>query len=135
MKAIFYRTTLIWLGMFCLAFLNGAIRELVIKKFLDESGAHQLSCITGAILWTILVWFFWNKTLIKNSKEAMFVGLYWFLLTLFTETLLLNRLIGEMTWEQILNTYNIFKGQYWGLVLIWVGILPITVRFFKTKNF
>lgn len=134
MKVVIYRSTLIWLGLFALAFVNGAIRELGIRKFLSESNAHQLSCVTGAILWTILVWFLWEKSKIKTTREAVLVGLYWLFLTIFAETFLINRLMGNLTWEQILKSYDIASGQYWGLVLVWIGFLPLMVRFLKSKS-
>ena len=132
-KIVIYRASLIWLGLFILAFVNGAFREFGFKKFLSESGAHQLSCLTGAILWSILVWSLWEHSKIKTYAQAIAVGLYWFFLTILTETFLLNKLMGKMTWEQILKTYDISSGEYWGLVLIWIGVLPYAVRFLKIR--
>ncbi len=44
-----------------------------------------------------------------------------------TETFVINRLMAKLTWEQIIETYNVAKGQLWGLVLIWIGVLPVVV--------
>ncbi|MCM2324628.1 MAG: hypothetical protein NDJ90_15315 [Oligoflexia bacterium] len=37
------------------------------------------------------------------------------------ETFVLNR---NLSLEQILQTYNVAAGEYWGLVLLWIGLLP-----------
>ncbi|NVM20147.1 MAG: hypothetical protein HWN68_00015 [Desulfobacterales bacterium] len=42
--------TLLWIGLFALAVLNGAIREIFYKEALGELAAHQLSTLTGCLL-------------------------------------------------------------------------------------
>jgi hypothetical protein len=133
MPTLTARATLAWFGLFILAFANGAFREAVLKKVagIKEPLAHQLSCFTGAVFWTAFVWLTWNKINISSTTEAGMVGLYWFVLTVLTETWLINRLISKMTWKQILHTYNVAEGELWGLVLIWIGILPIVISWVK----
>jgi hypothetical protein len=48
-------------------------------------------------------------------------------LTVVIETLLINKLMSKLTWKQILMTYDIRKGELWGLVLIWIGLMPMVV--------
>jgi hypothetical protein len=133
MTTLITRTTLAWLGLFILAFANGAFREVVLKKVagIEEPLAHQLSCFTGAIFWTAFVWLTWSKINIGSTVEACIVGVYWFVLTVLTETWLINRLMSKMTWKQILHTYNVAEGELWGLVLIWAGILPMVIFWVK----
>lgn len=45
----------------------------------------------------------------------------WFVATFLFETFVLNR---NLSLEQILQTYNVAAGEYWGLVLLWIGLLP-----------
>lgn len=126
---LFWRSTITWLGLFALAFINGALRELAIKKFLTtkEIQARQLSCASGVILWTTFVWIMWNFLQIKSITEAAVVGTGWLIMTFLTETFLLNRLISELSWKQISQSYNVAKGELWGLVLLWIGILPLVL--------
>jgi hypothetical protein len=58
MADIIFHASLVWLGLFVLAFINGALREGVMKKVVGvkEPLAHQLSCLTGVALWTAFVW-------------------------------------------------------------------------------
>ena len=111
MKSLFKRAFLIWIGLFVLAFVNGAIREIGIKKFIDEPWAHHLSALTAVILFGIYVFIIWHKTKIETPKEALAVGGFWFLLTILTETFVLNRWISGLTWDQVIQTYNIFEGH------------------------
>ena len=36
--------------MVFIAILNGMLREFMLSKWLSELGAHQLSCLTGVLL-------------------------------------------------------------------------------------
>ncbi len=120
------RPSLAWLGLFVLAFLNGALREVVLKKLLGltEPLAHQLSCLTGVILWTSFALFVWEKLKITRFKQAALIGLFWFAATLIFETFILN---SKLSWPEILHTYDVTDGEFWGLVLVWIGFLPITI--------
>jgi hypothetical protein len=125
------RNFIIWLGLFVLAFANGAIREVGIKKFIGEPWAHHLSALTAFLIFGSYVWFLWGKTKITATEEAVWVGAFWFFLTVLTETFVLNRWVSKLSWEQILQSYNLARGELWPLVLVWVGLLPIIVQKIK----
>jgi len=123
------RATLVWVGLFVLAFINGGLREIVFRKFIEsDKVAHQISCLTGVLLWTSFVVLVWNRLRILTLNEAVWVGGYWFVLTMLVETFVLNR---KLTWEQIGETYNVAHGELWGLVLIWIGLMPVILFKFK----
>lgn len=75
-RTVFFRTALAWLGLFFLAFVNGALRELGFKLLggMQEPLAHQLSCLTGVVIWTSFVLFVWKKIGILSYQEAAWVG-------------------------------------------------------------
>ena len=124
--SLFKRSALAWFGLFALAFFNGALREFGLKKGLGmtELSAHQLSCLSGVILMTSFVWQIWRKLNIARLEQAVWVGIAWFFATAVFETFVLNR---KMSWSQIFHTYNVTAGELWGLVLLWIGSLPISI--------
>ena len=83
----FLRLFLIWLGFFCLAFVNAAVRELGIKQFLQEPWAHHLSAFTAVIIFGIYLRLMWRYTHIHTERAAAYTGVYWFFLTVLAETL------------------------------------------------
>ena len=117
--------TVIWFGFFVLAFVNGTLREIVLKQFIQEPWAHHLSALTGILLFTVYLYFVWYKANVKTFKEAILVGCYWLILTVFAETFIVGRLIGKQSWEQILASYNLMQGNLWPLVLAWVAVMPV----------
>lgn len=118
------RNLLLWLGLLALAFANGALRELVLKRWVPEPGAHLLSALTAALLFGGYAWIFWPYTRIRNRREAIRIGALWWALTTVFETLVLNRWVSRLSWEEIARTYDVTAGELWPLVLLWVGFLP-----------
>ncbi len=124
MKTIIINNFLLWLLLFVLAFVNGALREIVIKKFVKETLAHHLSALTAIFFFSCAVLLCWSRTGITNHSQATIVGILWLVLTLLTEIFLLNRIISKLSWKEIAATYNIFKGESWPYVLLWLLVLP-----------
>lgn len=114
----------VWFGFLVLAFANGAFRELVLISSFDFRPlyANQISCLTGVILWTLLIWFAWAKLQVSRWSQALWISLGWLVATFLFETFVIGK---NLTWPEILHTYNLQAGQYWGLALLWIGILPL----------
>jgi len=121
------RISLIWLGFFVLAFVNGALREILIKRFIKEPWAHHLSALTAIILFGSFAFALREYVRPETFQLAILVGLYWLVLTVLAETFIVGRLLGKQSWNEIFGNYNILKGNLWPLVLIWVGLLPLLV--------
>lgn len=126
--ALLRRALLLWLGLFALAFVNGALREIGIKRVIGEPTAHQLSALTAFLIFSAYGWAVWPKTRIVTTADAWWVGALWLVLTILTETSVLNRWTSHLSWDQILQTYNLGRGELWPLVLVWVGLLPVVLR-------
>ena len=118
------RVVLVWLGLFVVAFVNGALREVLIKRVIAEPMAHHLSALTAVLLLGAYTWAVWRRTAIQTLRQAVIVGAVWFVLTVLTETIVLNRWTSNMTWDQIVRSYDITRGELWPLVLIFIGALP-----------
>lgn len=127
------RVTLIWLGFFVLAFANGALREGLIKPFTGEPSAHRLSVATGLALFTAYLWLVWKHTRIATRGQAIATGLYWFVLTVLVEALVIDRAMSRMSWEEIARTYDVSRGELWPLVVVWMGVLPLAMRWVKMR--
>lgn len=70
---VFFRSAVVWLCLLVVAFMNGAIREFVLKGglSLDTRSANQLSCLTGTLLMTGFVFLVWAKLRVfKNHLGA-----------------------------------------------------------------
>jgi hypothetical protein len=125
--------TCVWLLFLVVAFANGAFREFVLQSILGIHVhlAHQLSCLTGALLLMGTNLLIWSWLGISNRIQALWVGAAWFFATALFETFILNR---KLSMEEIIQTYRLDQGEFWGLVLIWIGIMPSVIFIVKTRT-
>jgi hypothetical protein len=59
-----------WFILVVAAILNGAIREAVYKNSLGELHAHQLSTLTGIILFGMIVWGLSRLWPLPSARQA-----------------------------------------------------------------
>lgn len=113
-----------WFLLLLAALLNAAIRELAYKDFFEEHLSHQISVFTGIILISIPVLYVSKKWPFKNKTHAFKIGLVWFFMTELFEFLMFLR-GSENPYKDFLKVHNIFAGEFWILILIWVLISPV----------
>ena len=112
--------------MVFIAMANGAIRQLGYGKLWSELFAHQVSCLTGIILFLVYTWclsFYWP---LESSGQAFTIGLIWLTLTIAFEFLFMHY-GAKVPWGKLLHDYNIFEGRLWVLVLFAIFMAPYVV--------
>ena len=121
---------LAWFPMLLLAIANGALRDLVYKKYVGELAAHQVSTFSLIILFAVYIGFIIKWIPLASANQAMLVGLLWLVLTLAFE-FGFGRYRGN-SWEKLFADYNLLKGRLWILIPVWVAIAPYV--FFRLTN-
>ncbi len=119
-----------WLILVVAAIINGAIREAVYKNRLGDLRAHQVSTLTGIILFGVIIWGLSRLWPLQSAKQAWTVGFIWLALTIAFEFLFGHFVVGH-PWSKLLHDYNILAGRVWMLVLIWTTIAPYV--FYKLR--
>jgi hypothetical protein len=122
---------LLWLPMIMIAFANATLREGFFIKYYNESLAHQLSTITLIILCGIYVWFIFPLLNIRNSRQSLFIGLLWVLLTVAFE-FSLGRLTNK-SWAYLLRDYNLVAGRIWSVFLLCLFLFPYLFYILRNK--
>jgi hypothetical protein len=123
------KSMLIWLSIIPLAFLNGALREFFIEPLIGIKFANLISSIILCILIYIVTFVFISRLGKGTSKAYFLIGLLWLFSTIIFETIL--GLIMGMTFNEILIAYNIATGNFWLIVVIFIGIVPFFVAKIK----
>lgn len=118
---------LLWIPMIFIAVINGIARDLWYKRHIGDLTAHQVSTLLLMVFLGIYIFFVTKKYPPLSTKQALWIGLLWFVLTLGFE-FGFGRFRG-ISWTNLLESYNIFNGQLWLLVPIWILISPYL--FFK----
>ncbi len=122
-----------WFGMMILAIINGGFRDFAYKSHVGDLLAHQIS--TG-ILIVLFADYFWLLTTIwpiKSASQALVIGGIWFLMTETFEFGMGRFIMGD-SWSKLFNAYNVFAGQVWICIPLWVLSGPyVFFRFIQPK--
>ena len=123
------KSILVWLLIIPLAILNGGFRQYVLDPFFGVKAANPISCLILCCLAFIVSSIFIPRLGIGSSIIYIKMGLLWVLLTIVFETIL--SLFEKMTLKEILNSYNIVTGNFWIIVVLFIGFLPWVVAKIK----
>jgi hypothetical protein len=127
MKTIYLQALGVWLILAVVANLNGIGRNYGYGPFMSELSAHQLSCLTGAVLFGIVMYLFFKLTRAEFSGIDLFlIGSMWLIMTIAFEFLFGHYVIGH-TWERLLQDYNLLEGRLWVLILLWTWLGPLVM--------
>ena len=128
-----WKYTVAWLGMMFLAIFNGTIRDFIYKPYVGEFTAHQLSTVILLILFAAYLWLLTRKMPLQSKLQAWSIGAIWFVMTeIFEFGLVIKQ---GLSFDEMLHTYNIFYGQLWILIPLWVLIGPsLFYRYSQPNN-
>jgi hypothetical protein len=110
--------------MILIGLFNGVMREATYGKTLTPLRAHQVSTLTGSILFGLYIWGLTLRWGLESAQQALIIGSIWLLLTVLFE-FSFGRLVVKHSWSQLLGDYNLLAGRVWILVLIWIAIAPL----------
>lgn len=125
------RYLFLWLGFIPLAFINGGLREMAYGPLVDPLAAHQISTFTACLLFYLYARYIFRHWPLASRRQALAVGAVWGTLTVTFESSLIYLLTGG-DWRFLLHTYDIFAGQMWPLLVLWVFGLPL-ILFKETR--
>jgi len=129
---IFLKASIVWFVIAIFAILNGIFRESVLISNVGPNMALPVSGITLSII-VFIVTYISFPIFGKNSALTYFlIGLQWVLMTLLFEFMFGHYMIGK-SWSDILQVFNIMKGNLFIIVLIVSLFSPLLVA--KIKNY
>lgn len=127
------RYVVAWFGMMLIAIVNGVLRDLAYKAYVGELAAHQISTISLLVLFTGYFRVLTIRWPIESSRQAWIIGGIWFLMTEVFE-FGMGLLAGGASWSTLLRAYNVFAGQVWILIPVWVLVAPaVFFRYVQTR--
>jgi hypothetical protein len=122
-----------WFGMMVLAVANGAFRDFTYKPYVGDLTAHQISTAVLIVLFAGYFRFLFSTWPIKSAAEAWIIGSIWFLMTAAFEFGMGWFIAGE-SWDNLFQAYNVFAGQVWIFIPLWVLVGPyVFFRYVQPK--
>jgi len=118
-----FKATGIWLVIVAAAILNGVFREKVLVPAIGTSMALPLSGVLLAALVFLVALLLVSFIGSSESKVYILVGIFWVILTLFFE-FLLGHFVAGKSWQEIMQVFNMKKGDLFIIVLIMTAVSP-----------
>jgi hypothetical protein len=116
--------------MVVIAIANGVARQMWYGPHLSELRAHQLSTLTGLILFGLYIWISLRLFPPANASQALSIGFLWLGLTVTFEFLFGHYVAGH-SWRLLFQDYNLLAGRLWVLILLWVTVAPYLFYFWE----
>ena len=123
MTSVIVKTTGIWFLIVFAAILNGMFREKVLTTLVGDNIALPISGLSLAVLVFVISLLFIPLVGKKDPKVFIFIGIYWVVLTLIFEFGFGYFVVGK-SWQDILQVFNITKGDFFVFVLGVTAISP-----------
>ncbi len=124
---------LAWLPIPAIGILNGGLRVAVYQNTLGDTAAHQLSCLTGILLFACYTWLIARRWPFDSGRQALTVGLVWMALTVAFELGMGLFVLGQPL-SVLVADYNILAGRFWPLVLLTIGFAPYLYYRFGSRG-
>jgi len=100
-----------WIPMVFIAILNGIFRGSVFSRWLSELRAHQISCLTGVLLFFGYTWLVSLKWPLEYTRQALTIAVVWLLLTIAVE-FSFGHYVAHHFWSGLFRDYNISLTGY-----------------------
>jgi hypothetical protein len=117
------RFAAVWLLMAVAMSVSGITRELVFKRMMNAGSADALSAVIGVALIALI-----TAIGFRAIHDATVGGLLALSAALVVATVLFETTLGVLvdnkSWSEILEHYNLLRGQLWPLVLAWLAVTP-----------
>jgi len=121
---------MIWFVIAVFAVINGAFRESVLVPSFGQSVALPISGLSLSIIVFMVSYFSFSLFRVKSYRSYLFIGIQWVLMTLIFE-FVFGHYVASKSWSEILQTFNILKGNLFIIVLLVSCISPLLVAKIK----
>ena len=115
-----------WIPMVFIAVANGVVRGAWYGKQVSELHAHQISTMSGLVLFGVYIWIVMRAWPPASPRQATSVGLTWLALTIAFE-FLFGRYVAGHHWSRLFHDYNLLAGRLWVCILLWIAVAPYVV--------
>ena len=123
MVSILFKAAGIWLVIVIAAIINGVIREKLIVPIIGAELALPFSGILLAALVFLVTLMLVSFIGSSEQKTYIWVGLIWVVFTLSFEFLFGYFIVGK-PWQEIMQVFNIQKGNLFIVVLFITAVSP-----------
>jgi hypothetical protein len=116
------RAFLVWIVIIAVESIYGIVRTLFLVPRIGDLPARQLGVFTGSLL-IFAVSLLFVRWLGATTKQLFAIGIFWVILTVSFE-IVLGRALLELSWDRIIQDYDLSRGGYMAFGLIAMALSP-----------
>jgi hypothetical protein len=120
----------VWLVISVAETIHGAARMALLQPLVGDFRARQISVFTGSLIILAIAVFFRNWLPVIERSAAALTGFFWVALTVAFEVIL-GRLVMGLSWERILEDYDVLNGGLMVLGLLVMMAAPFAALWYK----
>lgn len=122
-KNIVGRGVLIWL-LIAAEIIHGILRAIALVPLVGEFRSNQIGVFTGSAIILVIAYLTIRWIRATRRRDLLLVGAIWLVLTVAFEVGF-GRLLVGLSWNRIVQDYNIFEGGLMPLGLLVLLFAPI----------
>lgn len=123
MPRVVLRAVLVWLVIIAVETVHGVLRTFLLVPLVGDFPARRVSVLTGSLLIFGVAWAFVRWIGADTRLRLLGVGLLWVVLTVLFE-IGLGRFVLGLPWERITEDYDVTRGGFMGLGLLFMAASP-----------
>ena len=117
------RALLVWLVVIAAETAHGVLRGLLLVPLVGDRPARQIGVPVGSLIVLAVAYLFIRWIAAGTTLRLLGVGLLWVVLTVLFE-IGLGRLALGLPWERITEDYDVTRGGFMGLGLLFMAASP-----------
>ena len=117
------RAFLVWLVIIAVETIHGILRGVLLVPIVGDIPARQIGVLIGSLLILGVASLFIRWMAARTNLQLLVVGLLWVVLTVLFETGL-GRLVLGLPWERITEDYDVTRGGFMELGLLFMAAAP-----------
>ena len=115
-----------WLVLALAMTFNGIFRETVLRRTMTGRGAETASAMLGVVIILVVTWLLFPPLAGLPFGSLLEISVVLVALTVSFE-FAVGRWVDQKSWDALLETYAIWRGHLWPLVLLTLALTPFIV--------
>lgn len=121
---VLIRAFLVWLVIIAAETVHGILRGILLLPLVGDLPARQIGVLLGSLLIFGVAYLFIPWIAARTTLQLLGVGLLWVVLTVLFE-IGLGRLVLGLPWERITEDYDVTRGGFMGVGLLFMAAAPL----------
>jgi len=130
---VLIRAFLVWLVIIAAETIHGILRGVLLVPLVGDLPARQIGVLIGSLLIFGVACLFIRWIAARTKGQLLGVGVVWVVLTVLFE-IGLGRLVLGLPWERITEDYDVTRGGFMGLGLLFMAVSPLLAARVRRPN-